>query len=388
VQNQSCNNISFEFNSAWQAPVLSAFQAIKKQAHEEISGIFDLSMINPDIAPARILMDKLVEASLKKGQHRYAVARGTNALRKAFAEKYSVAFQVELNPESEICVCMGSKDATLQTLHAVKGDRSVALIARPAYPAHEAALNMTGYEVHSFNQGDDENETLANLIKAIDTYNPNVVLLNYPNNPTGQMVSSNFWSELGKYLLNKNTLVINDFVYGEMGYELKASSALSSNILKNKAVEIYSLSKAYSVPGWRVGALVGNSKVVQAVSHRKSYVDYGIFLPIQHASAYALSGKDVKASEVVNVYKKRADILVKGLQSLGWGVVMPQAGCSVWAKVPDSMPSVGLDIAVELIQKKVIAMPGVVFGKDYGKWIRFALVEDEQNLRKIIDLLK
>lgn len=355
------------------------------------SAVLDLSMINPDIEPPRLIIDKLVESSLHADRHRYAVSRGVRKLREAFALKYRQAFGVRLDPEHQICVSMGAKDAVVHALMclAVPGGR--ALIGSPAYPAHLSALHLADFAYDFFELSSDEDRMLAEIERALAAERYHVVLMNFPNNPTGAVVSARFYERLHAIAAAAGVFLLNDFVYGEMLYDGGAAvSLLSVPGAAARAAEVYSLSKAYSVPGWRVGALAGNEELVKALWRLKAQIDYGIFLPIQEAAAAALAAGPELIRPQLERYRRRCNTLVNGLSKLGWSVARPAAGASVWAAVPADLCGGDAEtFALELLQREgVMLLPGAAFGADYAGYVRFALVVSEEKLHGVISSLR
>ncbi len=347
--------------------------------------VIDLSMINPDIEPPRYLLDRLVESSLHLDRHRYAVSRGIRKLREAFAYKYSKKFNVHINAEREICATMGSKDGLLHCLTCLnKGLELRALVGAPTYSAYISALNLGNYQYDFFHISGNEAAMLREIDEKTRAKHYTVVLLNFPNNPTGVAVSAEFYQELHKLASERGFFVVNDFVYGEMMFDrTSAVSLLEGDPAFEHSAEIYSLSKAYSVPGWRVAAVLGNQDLVKRLSALKAHIDYGIFLPTQDAAAIALTTSGL-SDGIVDHYRRRCRTLVKGLRSLGWEIHMPAAGAFVWAKAPIDGDELVYDL---LSQYGVMLLPGSCFGDEYKNYVRFALVADEEKLQRVIDSL-
>jgi alanine-synthesizing transaminase len=347
--------------------------------------LIDLSMINPDLAPPRFLLDKLLEATVKPANHRYAVSRGVRRLRESFALKYRAAFGVPRDPEREICVTLGTKDALVSVLRVLGSVGDVVALAEPTYPAHLSAVHLAGLQPCSFPLGDSGAALVANLERALQSQRCVAVLINLPNNPTGLVASADEMAAICRVARKHGAVVINDFVYGEMVFGGgSAPSILGCADGAEHAVEIYSLSKAYSVPGWRVGALLGPEAIVRQVARLKSHTDYGIFLPLQIAAAAALSaGADLTAVPTQQ-YAQRSQLLVAGLRRLGWETEPPRAGASVWARLPVEVRGRGAFWAVErmLRRAELFALPGGLFGQRWGEYVRFAVVVSEERLRE------
>lgn len=366
---------------------LRDLNALKLERLARGSPLVDLSMINPDLAPPRFLLDKLLEATVKAQNHRYAVSRGIRKLREAFVTKYGRRFGVELDPEREVCVTLGTKDALVSVLRCLGSAGDSVAVAEPTYPAHISAIELAGLEPRLFELGSDDGETARDLARVLRQSGARVVLLNLPNNPTGKFLSPLALESVCRCARDFGAIVVNDFVYGEMVYGgARAPSVLSVPSGKGSTVEVYSLSKAYSVPGWRVGALVGPAEIVHQVSRLKSHSDYGVFLPLQIAAAAGLAVSDDLVSPLTRQYEYRARVLGEGLKRLGWSVESPQAGASVWAEIPERGRSVGSSVYVRhLIEEAgVFAVPGLVFGQRWDRFVRFALVHGEERLREAL----
>jgi alanine-synthesizing transaminase len=370
---------------------LRTLNAMKLKKIEAGEMLFDLSMINPDIEPPRYLIDRLVEASLKSMNHRYAVSRGIRKLREAFASKYKKCFEVAIEADSEACVVMGTKDALIHTFaaHLRPGDR--VLMGAPTYPLYLSSAKLSNLQCSFFPISSDEDAMLASIAVALGDNSIRMLVLNFPNNPTGICVTSYFYQRLSELVQNRDLLVFNDFVYGEMTYNNKpAVSLLSVNDLRPQAVECYSMSKAYSVPGWRVGALLGNRYLVQRFSRLKSHVDYGLPLPIQHAAAAGLTTDQDLVSVALSRYEARARALVAGLRRIGWDVDLPGGGVCVWAKIPDRFSEEGSLAFSErlLAETGILVTPGFLYGTAFDRLVRFALVVNQEKIIEVIDRLE
>ncbi len=359
-------------------------------------GVFDLSMVNPDLAPPRPVLDRLLESVTKTQNHRYAVSRGVRRLREAFAAKYSNRFGVNVNPETEVCVCLGSKDATYHALKSLikHGDRVV--VSAPSYPAHVSGVALAGGSPVFWHYSTDAEKAAVSLDALLNKTGAKVLLLNFPSNPAGVVVSTEWWDAIARICKKYEASIINDFVYGEMCFSGHvAVSALRAREQGVRCVEVYSLSKAYNVPGWRVGALLGSEEIVQGVARFKSHSDYGLFLPLQYAAAVALTSPTDLVKSTVTAYERRLRVLNSGLTQLGWKVEEPRAGACIWAAYPQSLlpgTSVGsksVAVAAELLERTgVLVTPGIVFGQEYDSHVRFSAVVTEERMREVVDALK
>ncbi len=368
---------------------LSALQAVKQERLSRGAELFDLSMINPDIPPPRVMIDKLVEASLKPFNHRYAVSRGIRKLRESFAQKYARRFSVNLDPEHDLCVTMGTKDAILDSLICLASRGDTVLLAEPEYPAHLSAIRLAGLAAAFFRFEADEEALAGHISARLRETGAKILLLNFPHNPTGRVVGSPFYRALGREISSRQVFVINDFVYGEMSYDHDSVSLLSESALKGQAAEVYSLSKAYSVPGWRVAALAGESRLIRQVTRLKSHVDYGIFLPLQAAASHALGAKDDLVKPILTQYNNRCNTLATGLSRLGWSVTRPTAGACVWAQVPSHLRIGSRALAERLVREAgVVAMPGELFGAGFDSYLRFAAVLPEERIRVALERMQ
>jgi alanine-synthesizing transaminase len=358
---------------------------MKLKRLEQGEEVADLSMLNPDMAPPRFLLDKLMEACAKPYNHRYAVSRGVRRLREAFAEKYQARFGVSLHAESEVCATMGTKDAVLQALRVLCAPKDRVLCVSPVYPAYRSLAALHGLELCTVKLEESEEGTTNALCRAIESLRPKVVLLNFPHNPTGAVMSLSFWNLVRSHARSVGSVVLNDFVYGELLHsDGCAVSALSGGGDFKGVVESYSLSKAYNVPGWRVGALVGDARIVEQVSRVKSHVDYGIFLPVQLASASALEARENLTLASSAEYRARAQVLSAGLKRCGFTVTEPKAGGSLWAKGPQELSGSGSVLAgAEMLLSRagILAAPGVLYGEEWSAYLRFALVQPPERLR-------
>lgn len=357
----------------------------RQRATAEGEGIVDLSMINPDLAPPRFCLDKLSEAIVKSQYHRYSVARGIRKLREAFAAKYAHRFGVKFCADSEVCVASGTKDALLHGLRVVCSAGDKILMGSPTYPLFRSAAMLTGLQAVYFSLSQDEDLMFSNLVEALRAERPRVLLLNFPNNPTGISVSRDFYERLLPVVRSLGVFVLHDFVYGELGFNgQQLPSLMSVEGFKDRALEIYSLSKAYSLPGWRIGAALGSSAVIRNISQLKTHSDYGAFLPLQYAAAATLSLRSDLVGPILQSYQTRCKLLCDGLAKLGFTVSAPTAGACVWARVPDRLQDneeAGLKLALDSLQQvRTLVTPGGIFGKDWSQFVRIAAVRNSDEL--------
>jgi len=376
----------------WLEPdAMVALNRLKRQVLAEGKLLLDFSVLNPDIPPPTWLTDKLLEYTVKTNSHRYTVSGGIRRLKEAFACKYSKRFGVSLNPECDICVCMGVKDGLQRLLQCLmpKG-RGRVLVGKPCYPSYLAILRLVGFEFDFFEIGDHEDCALRSLIVKLEDGNFDGVLLNFPNNPTGLSVGRNFYRQLKPYLEKAGVWVINDFVYGEMLHNgMAACSMLAEPGMREMGVELYSLSKAYSLAGWHLGAALGNSCWLSRLSRLKAEVDWGNFLPIQEAGVQALTADCSLIDPIVSTYARRAAVLAAGLRRLNWNVCQTNAGAVIWARYPAGWGSEGsVRLACRMLQKLgVLPLPGKVFGEEFDAYLRFALVLSEENIYEALNRL-
>jgi alanine-synthesizing transaminase len=375
-------------------------EALRKLQHQRVvSGlpVWDLSMVNPDLPPPRQVLDRLLESVTKTSNHRYAVSRGVRRLREGFSVKYQTRFGCTLDPENQVCVCLGSKDATFHALRALLQPGDSVVVMAPSYPAHPSAVALAGGRTVLWEFSKDLKTASSSLELVLKQSQAKVVLLNLPSNPLGLTVSEGWWQEIGAVCARAGATILNDFVYGEMCFSgNRSASALSAMSSGVRCVEVYSLSKAYNVPGWRVGALVGDSEIVGAVSRLKSNADYGLFLPLQYAATAALTSPEDLVGATVQTYERRLKVLINGLQGLGWNMIQPEAGACLWAQYPAHLADQASgaqyrSIAVAqdvLLRTGIVLTPGVICGAQYDSWVRFAAVSNEERLRDVIRALR
>ena len=372
--------------------VFNIVNELKMQERRRGEDIIDFGMGNPDQPAPEHVIDKLVEASQRKDTHRYSMSRGVPRLRRAICNWYKQRFDVDLDPETEAIVTLGSKEGLAHLAMAIIDKGDVVLVPNPAYPIHPYGFILGGADVRHVPIGPDI-DFFAELENAMRNSwpKPKLLLLNFPSNPTAQCVDIGFFEKVVAFANEYKIWVVQDFAYADIVFDgYKAPSILQVEGAKEVAVEFFSLSKSYNMPGWRVGFMVGNNTLVHALARIKSYLDYGMFTPIQIAAIKALEGSQECVKDIVSVYQARRDVLCEGLNSIGWPVDLPSATMFVWAEIPDRYKALGsLEFSKKLLlEAKVAASPGIGFGEYGDKYLRFALVENEQRTRQAIRGIK
>ncbi|MGA2650328.1 MAG: alanine transaminase [Terracidiphilus sp.] len=354
--------------------------------------IIDFGMGNPDGATPRHIVDKLVEAALKPATHRYSVSRGLPRLRRAIATWYKTRYNVDLDPESETIVTIGSKEGIAHLCLAILDSRDTVLVPNPSYPIHIYGPVIAGAHVVSV-PVHDQGKFLAQLEDLIPRMvpRPKALIVNFPSNPTTECVELPFLARLVELAREYGFYLIQDLAYADIAFDgYKPPSVLEVPGAKDVAVEFFTLSKSYNMPGWRVGFMVGNKVLVSALARLKSYFDYGTFTPIQVASIAALEGPQDCVHEICEIYRSRRNVLVEGLNKLGWPVALPKATMFVWAQIPEQYRKMGsLEFSKLLLNEaKVAVSPGIGFG-DYGDGhVRFSLIENEERTRQALRGIK
>ena len=372
--------------------VFNIVNELKANARARGEDIVDFGMGNPDKPAPKHITDKLVEAAQREDTHRYSLSRGIPRLRKAIADWYLRKFNVEIDPEKEAIVTIGSKEGLAHLTLATLGPGDAVLVPNPAYPIHPYGCVIAGADIIYVPLTEDSN-FFSELEKAIEDSwpKPKMLIVNFPGNPTTQCVELDFFERLVAIAKQHQMWLVHDIAYGEITYDgYEAPSILQVEGAKDIAVEFYSLSKTYNMPGWRVGFMCGNPTLVEALSRIKSYLDYGMFTPIQVAAIEALNGPQEVIDEVRDTYKRRRDVLCEGLCNAGWQVDKPKATMFVWAKIPNEYAHLGsLDFSKKLLEEaKVAVSPGVGFGKYGDTHVRFSLIENEHRTRQAVRNIK
>ena len=372
--------------------VFNIVNELKATARSKGEDIVDFGMGNPDRPPPRHISEKLAEVVLRDDTHRYSLSRGIPRLRRAVTDWYKRKFDVTLNPETEAIVTIGSKEGLAHLTLATLGPGDAVLVPNPAYPIHPYGCVIAGAEI-IYVQLVEETDFFSELEKAIEDSwpKPKMLIVNFPCNPTTQCVDLVFLKRLVAICKEYDMWLVHDIAYGEITYDgYEAPSVLQVDGAKEVAVEFYSLSKTYNMPGWRVGFMCGNPTLVAALSRIKSYLDYGLFTPIQVASVTALDSPQEVIDDIRGIYKSRRDVLCDGLNSAGWKVEKPLATMFVWAKIPEIFIKDGsLEFSKKLLEEaKVAVSPGIGFGKYGDSHVRFSLIENEHRTRQAIRNIK
>lgn len=379
----------FEFNRIKRLPpyVFAIVNGLKMEARKRGEDIIDLGMGNPDMPAPKHVIDKLCEAVHNPKNHRYSASKGITQLRMAVCEWYKRRFDVDLDPESETVVTIGSKEGLTHLALATIQPGDVVMTPAPAYPIHPYSVIIAGGEVISIPIG-PEIDFFAEMEKTFKKTwpRPKMLIMNFPHNPTTIVVEGlEFFKKVVDFAKENNIIVIHDFAYADLVFDdYKAPSLLQVPGAKDVGVEFFSLTKSYSMPGWRVGFCVGNKDIVGALIKIKSYLDYGMFQPIQIASIVALRGPQDCVEEFRKIYESRRNVLINGLHNAGWNVESPKATMFVWAKIPEQFRKMGsLEFAKLLINEGGVAVsPGIGFGEGGDEYVRFALVENEHRIKQ------
>jgi alanine-synthesizing transaminase len=368
--------------------VFNITNELKMAARRRGDDIIDLSMGNPDGPTPKHIVEKLVEASQRIDTHGYSVSRGIPRLRKAIADWYRRRYAVELDPDTEAIVTIGSKEGLAHLMLACLERGDTVLVPNPSYPIHIYGAIIAGADIRSVRMtpGVDFFAELERAIREL-TPKPKMLVIGFPSNPTAQCVDLNFFEKIISLARQHDILVVHDLAYADIVFDgYKAPSIMQVPGAREVAVEFFTMSKSYNMAGWRIGFMVGNRDLVSALARIKSYHDYGSFTPIQVASIVALEGPQDCVEEIRSVYEKRRNVMVKGLHDIGWMVEVPKASMYLWAKIPESYAALGsIEFTKRLVEGAHIAVaPGIGFG-DYGDdHVRIALIENEHRLRQAV----
>ena len=368
--------------------VFSIIDGMKMAARHRGEDIVDFGMGNPDAATPPHVVAKLVEAASKPQNHRYSVSRGIYKLRVAICDWYKRRYAVDLDPDAEAIVTIGAKEGISHLAWATIDPGDVVLCPSPTYPIHQYAVVLAGGDLRCVPLTTSE-EFFGHLEEAIRQSwpKPKMLIISFPHNPTTQVVEREFFERVVQTAKEHNFIVVHDLAYADLtfdGYE--APSFLQARDAKDVGVEFFSLSKSYNMPGWRVGFCVGNREVIHALARIKSYLDYGIFQPIQIAAIQALNGPQDCVEEIRSLYQKRRDSLIDGLDRAGWYIPKPKGTMFVWAEIPAPAKKMGsVEFSKYLLQEAQVAVsPGIGFGEFGDRWVRFALIENEHRTRQAV----
>lgn len=367
------------------------FGAINKRKHQlRVDGVdvIDLGMGNPTDPPDPLIVQKVEEAMSDSRNHRYSVSNGIGNLRKEVTARYWKRYGVRLDHDSEVLACIGSKEGFSHLCLALLGAGDTAIVPSPYFPVHVYAVMLASGNVITLDTREPAT-FLQNIAYTCENMvpKPKVVVVNFPHNPTATVIESDFYVDLVKLAKKHGFLVISDFAYADICYDgYKAPSFLATPGALDVGVEMTSMSKSYSMAGWRIGFCCGNPEMVRALATIKGYYDYGIFQPVQIAAIVAMRHCDASVESVTEEYQKRRDVLCEGLTRLGWNIEIPKAGMFVWAKIPDKYKNMGsIEFAMKLLNEGGVAVsPGRGFGDDGEGYLRMAIVENSQRLRQAV----
>jgi alanine-synthesizing transaminase len=372
--------------------VFNITNELKMNARRRGEDVIDLSMGNPDGPTPQHIVDKLVEAAQRQDTHGYSVSKGIPRLRRAIGAWYQRRYGVELDPDSETIVTIGSKEGLAHLMLACLERGDTVLVPNPSYPIHIYGAIIAGADIRSVRMtpGVDFFAELERAIREL-TPKPKMLVIGFPSNPTAQCVELEFFERIVALARQHNILVVHDLAYADIVFDGGWVNNCAPSIMqvpgaRDVAVEFFTMSKSYNMAGWRIGFMVGNKELVHALARIKSYHDYGSFTPIQVASIVALEGPQGCVEEIRKTYQKRRDVMVKGLHDIGWMVEMPRASMYIWAKIPEAYAGLGsIEFTRRLLEgAKIAVAPGIGFG-DYGDdHVRIALIENEHRLRQAV----
>jgi alanine-synthesizing transaminase len=368
--------------------VFATVNKIKMDARRAGKDIIDLGMGNPDLGTPQHIVDKLIDAVQKPHNHRYSASMGITKLRMAIASWYKRRFDVDIDPDTEAIVTIGAKEGISHLILVTIRPGDVVFTPNPTYPIHPFSAIISGGDVRGIPMGPDH-DFFENLIDATrQTWpRPRVLVISFPHNPTTEIVDIEFFEKIVDYASEHEIMIVHDFAYADLSFDgYKPPSFLQVKGAKDVGVEFFSLSKSYSMPGWRVGFCVGNQEIVGALARIKSYLDYGIFQPIQIASIIALDGPQDCVKEICDTYQERRDALISGLNRVGWDIESPKGTMFVWAKIPDKYLKMGsVEFSKLLINEAQVAVsPGLGFGEYGDDYVRFALIENNMRINQAV----
>lgn len=368
--------------------VFATVNQIKMQARREGRDIIDLGMGNPDLGTPPHIVEKLIEAARKPHNHRYSASMGITKLRLAISKWYQRRFDVDIDPDSEAIVTIGVKEGLSHLVLVTTRPGDVVFTPNPTYPIHPFSAIIAGGDVRGIPVGPGQ-DFFENLMAATkQTWpRPKMLIISYPHNPTTEVVTLDFFQKVVDYAREHDILVIHDFAYADLVFDgYRAPSFLQAKGAKDVGVEFFSLSKSYSMAGWRMGFCCGNPETVAALKRIKSYLDYGVFQPIQIASIIALNGPEDCVQEIRDTYKERRDALVRGLSRAGWKIPKPKGTMFVWGRIPEKFRRMGsVEFSKFLIREAQVAVsPGLGFGEYGDEFVRFALIENPMRINQAV----
>ena len=373
--------------------IFNIVNELKIKARKNGDDIIDFGMGNPDQKTPPHIIKKMQECADKESVHRYSSSKGIPRLRKAISNWYEEKFNVSIDPEEEAIVTIGSKEGLAHLALATLNHGDSVIVPSPAYPIHPYGDVIAGAEIIYIKVEDDNDLFFSSLDTAINNSwpTPKMIIANFPSNPTTRCVDINFLKELVRIAKKYNIYLVHDIAYADIVFDgYKAPSILQVAGAKDIAVEFYTLSKSYNMPGWRIGFMCGNKKLVNALSRIKSYMDYGTYTPLQVGAIAALEGPQECVDEIRKMYKNRRDTLCKGLNDIGWSIIPPKATMFVWCEIPQKYKSLGsLEFSKMLLKETNVAVsPGIGFGKHGDNFVRFSLIENEQRTKQAVRSLK
>ena len=372
--------------------VFAIVNELKMKLRREGEDIIDLGMGNPDIPTPQHIVDKVAESVYNPRNHRYSASKGIYKLRLAIANMYKKKFDVDIDPETEAIATIGVKEGYSHLILAITNPGTCAIVPDPCYPIHSYAVIIAGGDVRSipFEAGRNFIEEIEKVVKQ-SWPAPKYIVLSFPHNPTTICVDLDFFEKVVSFAKENNMYVIHDLAYADIAFDgYTPPSILQVKDAKDCCVEFYSLSKTYSMAGWRIGFALGNRNLIHALTRLKSYLDYGVFQPLQIAAITALNSDQSCVTEIRDIYQKRRDKLVEGLNKVGWQVNPPKATMFLWAKIPEQYREMGsLEFSKFLIKEaKVAVSPGIGFGESGDDYVRFALVENEMRIQQAVRGIK
>jgi len=373
--------------------VFTIVNDMKIEARRRGEDIIDLGMGNPDLPTPSPIVDKLIQAAQNGRNHRYSASRGITKLRLALSSWYERRFDVEIDPEREALVSIGAKEGLAHLMWILVRSGDTALVPEPTYPIHQFSALFAGAEVNSVHLTPDTADFFADLQEAYDRTwpRPRVILVSFPHNPTGHCVELDFFERLVRFARANDVFIVHDFAYAEIVFDgYRPPSIFQVPGAKDVAIEFVSLSKSHSMAGWRLGFAAGNAEVIAGLQRLKSYLDYGVFQPIQIAAIIALNDCDEVPPQVAGVYQRRRDVLCEGLDRVGWHVEKPRGTMFVWAPIPEPYRHLdSLEFSKLLLSEASVAVsPGIGFGRSGDGFVRFALVENDERIRQAVRGIK